>query len=163
MVTPAGRRGEPPAGGTITHNSGKPQASYSSSFPGRTSVVWSTSSTTSGKSSSPMTRERFGVAARVGCRYSVSSASIASRGRPSASRTSRVTDPYETIGAPRTEAIRSARWGSRRDVPSWTPYLSATTQAVSVRASQYSNRSSYSSNASRGSVMGTQPGNRSSS
>ena len=55
---------------------------------------------------------------RVGCRYSVSSASIARCARPSASRTSRVTDPYETIGVPRTEAIRSARWGSRREVPS---------------------------------------------
>ena len=110
-----------------------------------------------------MIKDFFGVAERVGWRYSVSSASMARRGSPAASRTSRVTEPYETIGVPRTEAIRSARCGSRRDVPSWTPYLSATTQAVSVRASQYSIRSSKSSNSAREREMRTQPGNRSAS
>ena len=62
IVTPAGRRSVAPAGGTTTHSSGKPHASYTRSFPGRTSVVWSTSSTTSGKSLSPMIRDFTGVA-----------------------------------------------------------------------------------------------------
>ena len=56
--TPAGRRcgrlGDG-ASGTSAHTSGNPHDSYSASLPRCTSVVWSTSSTTSGKSSSPTT------------------------------------------------------------------------------------------------------------
>ena len=57
----AGGRSVALAGGTTTHSSGKPHASYTRSFPGRTSVVWSTSSTTSGKSFSPMIRDFTGA------------------------------------------------------------------------------------------------------
>ena len=64
-------------------------------------------------------------------------------GRPAASVTCRPTDPNAWIGAPRTDAINRASSGSRRDVDSWMPPGgSATIQAVSVRASQYSSRPS---------------------
>ena len=53
--------------------------------------------------------------ARPGCRYTDSSACMMRRGSPSESRSSRSIEPYDSIGDPRTPAIRSARRVSRRD------------------------------------------------
>ena len=59
----------------------------------RASVVWSTSSTTSGKSCSPMVSAGRGSLARAGCRYTDWSACMMSCGSPCSSRSVRSVQP----------------------------------------------------------------------
>ena len=81
----------------------------------RTSVVWSTSSTTSGGGSSSTSMAGPCNRTRSGSRYSTSSACISQRLRPAAPRRTRSAEPKHSIAEPRNDAIRSAIRTSRRD------------------------------------------------
>ena len=85
----------------------------------RTSVVWSTSSTTSGKSCSPIISAGRGSRARVGCRYTNWSACMISRGSPCASRSVRSVLPKHFTGAPRTAAMSPPNAATPCAGPSW--------------------------------------------
>ena len=86
----------------------------------RTSVVWSTSSTTSGRGSSSTSMMEPENRKRGACRYSTSSASISHRLRPPLVQArARADDPKHRIGDPRSTATRVAIWTKSRDGPSW--------------------------------------------
>ena len=108
----------------------------------RTSVVWSTSSTTSGNGSSSTSMTEPENRKRGACRYSTSSACISQRLRPRSSNRARADDPKHRIGDPRSTATRVAIWTKSRDGPSWWGETSQARQAVSVVPSQNSSRPS---------------------
>ena len=127
--------------GTSTQISGNPHCWYLPSFQRRTSVVWSTSSTTSGSGPvSTFTRPRaFHCAGR---RYTTLSACRIWRGRAAASRRARLVEPKHSLTVPRTDAIRAVSMASRCPGCSCQEETSRTRQAFPMRASQYSMRSS---------------------
>ena len=85
----------------------------------RTSVVWSTSSTTSGSGSVSTSMAGPASRTRSGCRYSTSSACISQCLRPAASTRNRSAEPKVSTAEPRNDATRSAIRPSRRDGFSW--------------------------------------------
>ena len=107
------------SGGTSTHTSGKPHASYIPSLRLRTSVVWSTSSTTSGSGSSSTSIAGPDTRDRLGCRCSASSAWMSESLLPAASNRARSAEPKLSIRDPRSDSIRSASRPSRRAGRSW--------------------------------------------
>ena len=112
--------------------------------PAHTSVVWSTSSTTSGSGPASTSMARRTSRTRSGCRYSTSSACISQRLRPVASSRNRSAEPKQATAEPRSIGELPRHLSEpRRDGCSCSMEVgSHTFQAVSVAPSQNSNRPS---------------------